>query len=514
MSSAIAWISGAIQQSLAHAPIDVARRISDFETPLRAESPRRRAGAAVLPDLANEPSPFNWSDSLAVGTVKPLHEAVQTGRIRDPYIGALRRPIAGQGDPLASKYRERISERYGLSPSEFEELLSLNVAGWSALPHVGGARVWSIVRRNDVLSDTLGHCRTLPQDVDLAIITGRLGLGGNEKVVSSLARTGMAKGRSVTVIVADSDVVLPECYPDVQVVALGEVRPLPEGRNQLEERARALTDLLSIMRPRRIVVTASTVAHNLLRLGQLKAPLGVGYALYSRPVTREGAYRGFILEMPLIEPHVDWFLTDNIAMRDYLRNEGVDADRITRVHVPVAEAEVRADAQRGREVLWASRLDAEKCPELLIEIARAVPKVTFRVYGTSVLDGADHAEWWDKVPNIDYRGGFESFAQLDLRDIACFLYTSLYDGRPNVVLEAMASCLPVVASDVGDLFAVLGEGRGEIVPKPATPNDFATAITCLLADPGRRRDMGAASSTYVAKRHSEAQFSQDCHSRV
>ncbi|MDD5267756.1 MAG: glycosyltransferase [Methylococcales bacterium] len=66
--------------------------------------------------------------------------------------------------------------------------------------------------------------------------------------------------------------------------------------------------------------------------------------------------------------------------------------------------------------------------------------------------------------------------------------SSLYEGLPNVVAEAMSCCVPVVATDVGDVRLVL-EGIGICVP-PGDPVALSEAMSMMLqrdlSDVGRR----------------------------
>jgi L-malate glycosyltransferase len=89
-------------------------------------------------------------------------------------------------------------------------------------------------------------------------------------------------------------------------------------------------------------------------------------------------------------------------------------------------------------------------------------------------------------------------ALLALSDI--FVSASHWEGLPIAVLEAMASGLPVVGTDVGDVGHVVVEGTGIIVP-PHTPDQFATALRTLLSDPTKLDTYGA-----NAKRHIETTY--------
>ena len=71
-----------------------------------------------------------------------------------------------------------------------------------------------------------------------------------------------------------------------------------------------------------------------------------------------------------------------------------------------------------------------------------------------------------------------------------FISSSAWEGMPLSILEAMSAGLPVVATDVGDCRALLGD-TGVIVP-PRTPVALAQAISSLLDDPERAAELGRA----------------------
>jgi glycosyltransferase involved in cell wall biosynthesis len=88
-----------------------------------------------------------------------------------------------------------------------------------------------------------------------------------------------------------------------------------------------------------------------------------------------------------------------------------------------------------------------------------------------------------------------------LQHADALLHPSLSEGLPNVVLEAMACGLPVVATDVGGTREALTDGvEGFLVPA-RDPQATAAALERLWHDPGLRARLGAAGRARV-----EAEF--------
>lgn len=89
-----------------------------------------------------------------------------------------------------------------------------------------------------------------------------------------------------------------------------------------------------------------------------------------------------------------------------------------------------------------------------------------------------------------------------MRGLDCFVLPSLAEGISNTILEAMASGLPVIATDVGGNADLVDHGvTGEIVPK-ADPQRMAESLLRLAGAPQHAAEMGQA-----ARHIAEAKFS-------
>ncbi len=89
-----------------------------------------------------------------------------------------------------------------------------------------------------------------------------------------------------------------------------------------------------------------------------------------------------------------------------------------------------------------------------------------------------------------------------LRGMHCFVLPSLAEGISNTILEAMATGLPVIATDVGGNADLVTHGRtGEIVPA-GDPQLLADSLLRLARAPDVARQMGRAGRESATSRFS------------
>ena len=79
-----------------------------------------------------------------------------------------------------------------------------------------------------------------------------------------------------------------------------------------------------------------------------------------------------------------------------------------------------------------------------------------------------------------------------LRESDVLLVPSLMEGLPTVVLEAMASGVPVVATDCGGVSEAMTDGREGLLVAPREAEALAQALERLWRDPALRARMGEA----------------------
>lgn len=182
------------------------------------------------------------------------------------------------------------------------------------------------------------------------------------------------------------------------------------------------------------------------------------------------------------------------------RRYRVPADRLEVVYNGVDIDRFRPAEGRHRgpvTVLFAGRLVEQKNPMLFVEAAAAIhavaPETHFLMAGEGPLRRAveERAKQFGIGEAVTMTGERLDMEEL-YRGADVFCLTSSWEGLPNVVLEAMACGLPVVATDVGGVAELLRSGREGFLVRPRDTADVVYYGTALVRDAGLRRRMGRA----------------------
>jgi glycosyltransferase involved in cell wall biosynthesis len=253
------------------------------------------------------------------------------------------------------------------------------------------------------------------------------------------------------------------------------------------------------------------------------APFARGFGR-SLVVTRRMDYRPNRVFAPyLYNRAVDGVIAISSGVADSLVAAGVNRDRITIAHSGVdcerfrpPTREERADARSELEIADSEflvsaigALEARKGQLHLIQAVGALASkqnfanVRCVIAGQGLIGDTLKREIWlvRCVERIKLIGRIEDPRKL-LWASDVFAMPSLKEGLGVAALEAMASGLPVIASDVGGLReAVVHERTGIIVP-PANPAAIASAIARLAESSELRAQMGAAGRARAVENYS------------
>jgi sugar transferase (PEP-CTERM/EpsH1 system associated) len=160
---------------------------------------------------------------------------------------------------------------------------------------------------------------------------------------------------------------------------------------------------------------------------------------------------------------------------------------------------------------WVGRMQAVKDPVLLarafVQAVTRRPSLHGRLRLVMVGNGPQQARARQVLQGADmtqlaWFPGERSDVPDILRGLHAFALPSLSEGISNVVLEAMASGLPVLATRVGGNPELVLQGQTGYLVEPADPCAMATGLLRLAGDPAHAAALGRSGRARVEERFS------------
>jgi len=140
----------------------------------------------------------------------------------------------------------------------------------------------------------------------------------------------------------------------------------------------------------------------------------------------------------------------------------------------------------GKQILTVAVMRKKKNMGTLLEIAAVLPEYVFIIVGDGEEMNAIRARSMAlDLKNVRFTGRLESNEICRLMsESALFLYTSLQEGTPTAIMEAMAQGLPVVSSNAGCIESIVKDGVNGYVVKQDYTNvrAYALHINKILRD--------------------------------
>lgn len=191
-----------------------------------------------------------------------------------------------------------------------------------------------------------------------------------------------------------------------------------------------------------------------------------------------------------------------------LRSRGIRSDvrvipnAVRAEHFPAITADDRGRARAELAIsptatvaLYLGALSREKRPERVLALARTRPDFTVLVVGDGAMRPTLTASAAG-LANVEVRGPTETPSRyLAAADVV--ILPSDTEGMPAVAIEAGLSGLPVVASDVGGLSAVIDDGHTGLLVPAGDDAALAAAVGTALQ---RRREIGDAARARCLQR--------------
>lgn len=156
-----------------------------------------------------------------------------------------------------------------------------------------------------------------------------------------------------------------------------------------------------------------------------------------------------------------------------------------------AEAAGSSKNERYFNIVTIGRMTSQKGHEFLLaaipQIVRELPHARF----TWIGDGPLRAELEEKVVRLGVDRyitftGLRHDVPAMLQEMDLFVLPSVYEGLPTVVLESMASAVPVIGTDIPGTREIIRDGENGWLVPPGDPQRLAAAIIRAAHSPAER----------------------------
>ena len=324
----------------------------------------------------------------------------------------------------------------------------------------------------------------------LQLISGALGQGGAERLVIDLSETMARKGHDVTICCfrKPSDEVVSNIDKSVKVHCFGKTKGL---------------DLLL---PFKI---ANYIKAEGFEVVNCHLPAVFPYLIWSLSVCKDVKFFYTIHSNPSDEEPREWvrklrkkFIENGkltfIGISDSVSNEfselydlnqcapvifnGCRVQRQTKqFDATKSEVDTYKNDEHTKVFLAVGRLTKEKNYQLMLDAFTLLKDedILLVVLGKD-YDGFLERHKNDIPSNVHFLGGKNNVSDY-LFNADCFIMSSLYEGLPISIIEAMSAGLPIVSTSVGGIPDIVKEGVNGFLSESLEVDDFVKTIRRFLS---------------------------------
>ncbi len=182
---------------------------------------------------------------------------------------------------------------------------------------------------------------------------------------------------------------------------------------------------------------------------------------------------------------------------------GFDENKITYLPNYIDVSQYQPSDQDDSYILYFGRLSSEKGVSVLLDSAKLLPHICFKVVGS----GPQENELLEKcklerINNVSFLG--YKFG-IDLKNIlsesTCVVLPSkVYENCPMTILESFASGRPVIGSNIGGIPELIEEGEDGLTFTSGNASELAEKIKCIWDNRSTATVMGMTGRKKIEKK--------------
>lgn len=334
-------------------------------------------------------------------------------------------------------------------------------------------------------------------------------LGGGERIVLRLAALLPQYGYRVSILCFSA-------HPESNVLRSPPcpIYLLPLKRTYDLAAFRAAFDLRRFLRQNRIQIVQTFFESSDLWAGCITKTMSRAKLIWSRRdmgILRSSKH-SIAYRLMANTPDAVFTVSEQVR-RHCIDVDGIDPNRVQTIYSGLNlsdwnEIDRPAKNSANPVVTTVGNIRCVKGHDLFIRAAASIavqfPAVRFNIVG-DVLEQDYFIELQHLIHDLNlsdrlhFTGGVTNLRE-HLKDSDIFVLPSRSEGFSNAIIEAMASSLPVVATNVGGNAEAVTEGVNGFLVPPEDPAALAACISRLLSDPHQAKAMGMVGRAMVKER--------------
>jgi glycosyltransferase involved in cell wall biosynthesis len=357
--------------------------------------------------------------------------------------------------------------------------------------------------------------------IDYVFFVPWLGAGGADLVSVHYINAiyDFNKKSNVVVILTDKpksdNILLKKIKGNVQIIKFYE---LCDNMDDCDAKV-ILARLMVQMRPKYLHVINSRICFEMLcdNAKAIKQYTKIFISFFCTEIDSDGRIVGYPYQyLPRLYDNVDMIYSDNMYYMNYLTDlYGLNNQKMIEHYQPFLGSMHKIKNQKVKKdklnILWTSRIDRQKRPDILLKIInktqKKCPEYHFHIYGYTLFQDDGYIEKFKECDNVTFHGKYNGKIQNSHAKYDVHLYTSEYDGIPSVLIESIASGIPVIAPNVGGIGElIVNQETGLLVSEFDSVDEYLKKLEYVNDDYDSIVQYAKNAQVLLSKRHSWNNF--------